>query len=140
MYSKIIAALDESEPSQRAVAAAAELAALSGGSLHLLHVRERQDVVGKGGGSFDVEYKEEADALVAAAVEKLSTTGVEVTTQVVHAPIGHVAHEIVAAAKAHGADLIVMGSHGRSALSAAVLGSNAYKVVHLADGALLVVR
>jgi len=34
----------------------------------------------------------------------------------------------------------VMGSHGRSAAGAAVLGSNAYKVVHLADRPVLIVR
>jgi nucleotide-binding universal stress UspA family protein len=33
-----------------------------------------------------------------------------------------------------------MGSHGRSSLGALVLGSNAYKVLHLTDRPVLVVR
>ncbi len=43
---------------------------------------------------------------------------------------GHPSEEIVKEAKKAKADLIVMGSHGRSALAAAVLGSVAYGVIH----------
>jgi universal stress protein A len=38
--------------------------------------------------------------------------------------------EIVKKARQEKADLIVLGSHGRSALRAAVLGSVAYGVIH----------
>ena len=43
---------------------------------------------------------------------------------------GHPVDDIVREAKKSKADLIVMGSHGRSALAAAVLGSVAYGVIH----------
>jgi len=43
---------------------------------------------------------------------------------------GHPVKEIVKEAKRSKADLIVMGSHGRSALSATVLGSVSYGVIH----------
>jgi universal stress protein A len=43
---------------------------------------------------------------------------------------GHPVEEILKEAKKSKADLIVMGSHGRSALAAAVLGSVAYGVIH----------
>jgi nucleotide-binding universal stress UspA family protein len=43
---------------------------------------------------------------------------------------GHPVEEIVKAAQESGADLIVVGSHGRSALKAALLGSVAYGVAH----------
>ena len=43
---------------------------------------------------------------------------------------GHPVEDIVKEAKRSKADLIVMGSHGRSALAAAVLGSVAYGVIH----------
>jgi len=44
--------------------------------------------------------------------------------------MGHPVEEIVKAAKRSKADLIVMGSQGRSALSATVLGSVSYGVIH----------
>jgi nucleotide-binding universal stress UspA family protein len=43
---------------------------------------------------------------------------------------GHPVEDIVREAKRSRADLIVMGSHGRSALAAAVLGSVTYGVIH----------
>jgi len=43
---------------------------------------------------------------------------------------GHPVDDIASEAKKSKADLIVMGSHGRSALAAAVLGSVAYGVIH----------
>lgn len=140
MYKKILVAVDDSDVSSRAVEAAAELAKLSGGTLHLFHVRERQDVIGKGGGSFDVEYQEEAEALVKRTTDALDQSGVSVTSKIVHVPIGHIANEIVKAAAEADADTIVMGSHGRSGLGSLVLGGNAYKVLHLADRPVLIVR
>ncbi|MCX6225324.1 MAG: universal stress protein, partial [Bacteroidia bacterium] len=44
--------------------------------------------------------------------------------------MGHPVDEIIKEAKKSKADLIVMGSHGRSALSATVLGSVSYGVIH----------
>ena len=43
---------------------------------------------------------------------------------------GHPAEEITKEAESSNADLIVMGSHGRSALAAAFLGSVTYSVIH----------
>jgi nucleotide-binding universal stress UspA family protein len=43
---------------------------------------------------------------------------------------GHPVEEIVKEAKRSKANLIIMGSHGRSALSATVLGSVSYGVIH----------
>ena len=43
---------------------------------------------------------------------------------------GHPAEEIAKEAESSNADLIVMGSHGRSALTAAFLGSVAYSIIH----------
>jgi nucleotide-binding universal stress UspA family protein len=44
--------------------------------------------------------------------------------------MGHPVDEIIKEAKKSKVDLIVMGSHGRSAFSATVLGSVSYGVIH----------
>jgi nucleotide-binding universal stress UspA family protein len=43
---------------------------------------------------------------------------------------GHPAEEITKEAESSNADLIVMGSHGRSALTSAFLGSVTYSIIH----------
>jgi len=54
--------------------------------------------------------------------------------------IGNPAPEIAAAAKKHGVDLIVMGSHGEGALSNLVLGSVTTKVIATVKTPVLIVR
>jgi nucleotide-binding universal stress UspA family protein len=51
-----------------------------------------------------------------------------------------VSERVLAAAREHDADVIVMGSRGRGDLAGLVLGSTAHKVIHLADRPVLVVR
>ena len=48
--------------------------------------------------------------------------------------------DIVMTAIAHDADVIVMGSRGRSDLAGFILGSTAHKVIHLTDRPVLIVR
>jgi len=140
VYDKILVAVDNSSHSDHAVDAACQLAKLSGGSIVVFHVRERQDVVGKEGGSWDVEDAAEAETVAKKATQACEKAGVAVSSSIVHAPIGHIAKEVIKAAGDNKADTIVMGSHGRTGLGAAVLGSNAYKVVHLSDRPVLIVR
>jgi len=140
MYDTVLLAVDESDLSARATTAAGDLARLSGGRVHVVHVREHQVVVAKGGGTFEIEDAGEAEALAARSVARLTELGVAADTEVVRAAVGHVAEEVVAAAGRVGADVIVLGSHGRAGVKALVLGSTAYKVIHLADRPVLVVR
>ena len=60
-------------------------------------------------------------------IKKCEKNGVQSKTIIT---AGHLVEEIVKEAEKSRADLIVMGSHGRSALGAAVLGSVAYGVIH----------
>ena len=54
--------------------------------------------------------------------------------------IGEIAQTIVATAQEVGAQQIVMGSRGVSALAGLVLGSNAMKVIHLAHVPVTIVK
>jgi universal stress protein A len=53
--------------------------------------------------------------------------------------VGRADQEIVERARATSADLIVMGTHGRSGLTHAILGSNAARVVQHAPCPVLIV-
>ena len=68
-----------------------------------------------------------AEAYLSAAEKLCVKKGVETKT-VTRA--GHPVGEILKEARRSKADLIVMGSHGKSALESAVLGSVTYGVIH----------
>jgi len=53
---------------------------------------------------------------------------------------GQAARAITTAARAHDADVIVMGSRGRGDLASLVFGGTAHKVIQLSDRPVLVIR
>jgi nucleotide-binding universal stress UspA family protein len=65
-------------------------------------------------------YREQADAVLAPALAKLRAAGIEAQTVYRH---GHAPDVIADMATGQAFDLLVMGSHGHSALSGLVLGS-----------------
>jgi nucleotide-binding universal stress UspA family protein len=139
MYDKILVAVDHSEISDRAVLAARDLAVLSKGEVWVLHLREREVAV-KTGVAMTAESADEANAAVSAAVEVLTQAGVKAHGDIRTTLFGYAAREIVDDAIEHDADLIVMGSRGRSDLVGFILGSTAHKVIHLTDRPVLIVR
>lgn len=139
MYGKILVAVDHSEISDRAVIAARDLAVLSNGEVWVLHLREREVAV-KTGVAMTAESADEANAAVSAAVEVLTQAGVKAHGDIRTTLFGYAAREIVDDAIEHDADLIVMGSRGRSDLVGFILGSTAHKVIHLTDRPVLIVK
>jgi nucleotide-binding universal stress UspA family protein len=138
MYEKVLVAIDHSPASDRALAAAKELAALSKGEVWVMHVREREVIPRMG--LVPTEEGGEAEDEVKAAMSALAEAGVTAHAEVVDVPFGRAGQEIVELAKQHDVGVIVMGSRGRSELAGLVLGSTAHKVIHLADRPVLVVR
>ena len=138
----ILVPTDFSEGSVRAFETALDMARDSGARLTLFHVHHLPvnvfpDVILPLSPDLmhDIEHSVErvldkwrADA-VAAGVDADARTAV-----------GNTAEEICTAADAVGADLIVIGTHGRSGLSHALLGSVAEKVVRKAPCPVLTVR
>jgi nucleotide-binding universal stress UspA family protein len=138
VYDRILVAVDHSELSRRAVLAARDLALLSKGEVWVLHLRERE--AGTKGLSVMDETAQDSRGVVAEAVEALARAGVKAQGEIRNTVYGYAAREIVADAKDHDADIIVMGSRGRGDLAGIVLGSTAHKVIHLTDRPVLVVR
>lgn len=138
-YDKILVAVDHSEISDRAVLAARDLALLSRGEVWVLHLREREIAV-KTGLAMTDETESDANAKVSAVVEKLAAAGVKAHGEVRTTLFGYAARDIVDDAIEHDADVIVMGSRGRSDLAGFILGSTAHKVIHLTDRPVLIVR
>jgi nucleotide-binding universal stress UspA family protein len=139
MYDKILVAIDNSEPSNRAVLAARDLAVLSKGEVWVMHLREREIAV-KTGVAFADETAEEANEEIEGALKVLAEAGVKAHGEVGTTIYGYAARVIADNAIEHGVDVIVMGSRGRSDLAGFILGSTAHKVLHLTDRPVLIVR
>jgi nucleotide-binding universal stress UspA family protein len=128
MYDAILVPTDGSETALTALDHAAELAAVHDASVHLLYVTETPAIAPTptAGRVLDEleEYGEEVVDEAAARVDG------RVHTAVARGP-PHRA--ILDYASSSDIDLIVMGTHGRTGLSHALLGSVAERVVRLSE-------
>jgi nucleotide-binding universal stress UspA family protein len=138
MYDRLLVAVDHSEVSSRVLAAARDLATLSKGKVWVLHLREREVIAQLG--NVPSETDKDAHQAVDDGVAELKQAGIDAEGEVRQTVFGHAAREIVADAKEHDADVIIMGSRGRSDFAGALLGSTAHKVIHLTDRPVLVIR
>ena len=137
MLEKLLLAVDQSEHSRKAIPATVELARAGGGTVHVLHVREvfypvPPTVVG--------DSREEAQALVDGIVEELRGAGITAEGEIRPGTGGSPAGAILEYAREVGTGLIVVGSHGHSALGGLLIGSVAHKLTQLSTCPILVVR
>jgi nucleotide-binding universal stress UspA family protein len=138
MYERLLVAVDHSDVSARVLAAAKDLASLSKGKVWVLHLREREVIAQMG--DVPSESDQESQQAVIDGIDMMKQAGIDAEGEVRNTTFGHAAREILADAKEHDADVIIMGSRGRGDLAGAVLGSTAHKVIHLTDRPVLVVR
>jgi nucleotide-binding universal stress UspA family protein len=135
MFSKLLLAVDGSEQSARAIETAADLAGAMGSQVLVFDVHE---LISVSGGAHDFDVAEEDARLAGEAAKALQDKGVKVTSTGGRAFYGHTAQHIVNAASEFGADMIVMGSRGRSGISGLLLGSVTHKVLNLTDKPVIV--
>ena len=142
---KIVVGVDFSTASDAATSEAVALAHHTGAELVLVHVGAVLDsTLGDAPAGLVAEWEqvlhrrtEEDRGRLATLRDQLAAQDVDVSTEVVD---GYPDSGLVDAAKKLGAELIVIGSHGRSGLRRLLLGSITEKVVRLADACVLVSR
>jgi nucleotide-binding universal stress UspA family protein len=145
MFKHILIPVDGSPTAQKAVEKAAGLAQAFGSRASVVYVIDPYPFTGLGS---DFAYGQaeylsaaegEAKEAIAAARAALDAAGVQgVQTQVARAHA--IWRGIIEVAQAQGADLIVMGSHGRRGLEKLVLGSVAQRVLTHSPLPVLIVR
>jgi len=131
----IVAGADHSADSRRAVGYAGELAKALNATLTVVHVDEKAALV-PGSDLARRELVLDAEAMDETVAE-LAARGVEARGVV---RPGRPADGICALAREEGADLIVVGTQGRSCLAHIVLGSVAERVVREAPCPVVLVR
>ena len=138
-YKKLIIAVDLSEDSAPVAEAAQGLAADSGAELHLIHVIEPLSFAY--GGDIPMDFSGIQDEIHQQAAQQLTRFGEQygIAPERQHIVLGRPEVEIHSKAEDIGADLIVVGSHGRYGL-ALLMGSTANGVLHGATCDVLAVR
>ncbi len=144
MFKSILVPVDGSPTSQQAVARAVALATAFEGTITAIYVIDPYPFTGVG---TDFSYGQaqyleaaaaEAHDALRGAREVIEAAGVKVDTRVVEAHA--IWRGVLETASAVGADIVVMGSHGRRGLEKLVLGSVAQRVLSHAHMPVLVVR
>jgi nucleotide-binding universal stress UspA family protein len=140
MFKSIVAGTDGSETAGIALRRAIELAALTGGTLHVVSAYEPAPARVGGRSPEAAEWNVGSDFKVDAVLQEArdEARARDVTIEV-HAPKGDAADALITAAKELDADLIVLGSRGMQG-ARRVLGSVPNKVSHHAPCDVLIVQ
>lgn len=146
-YRNFLVPVDFSEHSKKTIENATELAALTGACINILHVLQIPDYPAAFYQGLYVEHEmvkrhvdmatREVNAQLSALTQQILAKGLDAKPVF---RLGNPYEEIVNAAKELAADLIVIGSHGRTGLGRFLLGSTAERVVQYAPCPVLVVK
>ena len=142
---KILIAIDGSDYSQAALQSVIARPWPPGTDVKVLHVVEPPSLLmGREMRGFDPEFeavwkalREQAKHLVAKAAEKLRDAKFKVSTELVE---GNPKSQIIDIANEWHADMIVLGSHGRTGLDRFLMGSVSQDVVRHAHCSVEIVR
>jgi len=147
MYQRILVATDGSTLSRKAVSNAIALAKLSGAELVALKVIPRYPQSYFEGGlalpasdiaKVEKQWAAHGQAIVDAVAKSAAAKGL--TVKAVTAKSDLVSEAIIATAKKHKCDLIVMASHGRKGIKRLLLGSETQQVLTHSHIPVLVLR
>lgn len=149
-FKHLLCAVDFSEPSLEAARFAGSLASEAGARLVLMHVVEwpwheppapRMEELPPAQAAALAEYRRYLEVTATARLESVAASdvphGTAAVTRVAH---GKPYEQLLEAARMDGADLIVLGVHGRNALDRGFFGSTANQLVRAATCPVLTVR
>jgi nucleotide-binding universal stress UspA family protein len=136
VFKTIVLAVDGSESSDRALTFAGELARQSGGRIVAVHIKEL--IAGRFAGPVHVD-EDDLLAKIRKQVQDLTDAGVNVTIEIHSTMTGGPAPLIADVAAREGADVIVTGTRGHTALAGVIVGSVAQRLLHVAPCPVLVI-
>jgi nucleotide-binding universal stress UspA family protein len=144
MYKRILVGFDDSDVSRQALTEALGLAKESGATVRVVHAVDVM-LLSTGEVYMDLEaYRRERMAAGKEILERASAlardAGVQVETALVEVEGTQFSNALIAEARRSGAELIVLGTHGRGALAHLLMGSVAERVVRHSPVPVLLVK
>ena len=137
MFKRILVAVDGSPKSEKTITIALDLAERYDSLVTIVHVREYERYEGT---DVDMGPPIPADELVDQVVARFRERGIQTSGEIRRVSSGDTPQQIVEAAEAADAELIVLGSRGMSEFKSLLLGGVANKVVQHATCPVLLVR
>lgn len=146
MYSKILVAVDESDTSRHALKQAIELARKLSATVRMVHVLDMSWLpigpeVAIDTGALSAARRGVGERIIAAARDTAKEAGFEAEDVLIETenPMQHVAEAIAREGSRWGADLVVLGTHGRRGFQHLMLGSVAEQMVRRSSGPVLLI-
>jgi nucleotide-binding universal stress UspA family protein len=148
MYTRILVAIDDSSTSAKALDEAVNLAHVLGAALCIAHVADEGPITqhGMGLGTYididkvKAEIRQGGNSLLDAAEAKAAAQGLQAERILIESTRRRVAEALADAVQAWGADLVVIGTHGRRGFERLLVGSVAENLVRIAATSLMLVR
>lgn len=143
-YKRILVPMDGSATAAHGVDEAVRLARKNGARLMLLHVVEEQSVlmaaeVGAAVVPLIDDLRAEGKRKLERSLKRIARGGLKAQTALAESFAGGVAGTVVAQAKRWRADLIVVGSHGRTGVDRVLMGSDAEQIARRSPVPVLIV-
>lgn len=142
MYKRILCPIDGSDTANAGVAEAIRIAQCSQGSIRLLYVLDTVYLQSTGYmvGEVYEQMRDSGMQLLEKTKAQVAAAGVAGESILIDANTLRVADAIVDDCNAWGADVIVMGTHGRRGINHLLLGSDAEAVIRLSQVPVLLVK
>ncbi len=146
MYQRILVPVDGSPTSNAGLDEAIKLAKLTGARLRVLHVVDETPFLTSGDGFAAITgdvftiLKEAGQAVLEAARVRVDASGIPVDAALFDSLSARLSDRVAEQVKEWGADVIVLGTHGRRGVGRMMLGSDAEQIVRTATVPVLLVR
>jgi nucleotide-binding universal stress UspA family protein len=146
MYQRILVPVDGSPTSDAGLEEAIKLGKLTGARLRVLHVIDETAFLTSGDGfvpmSGDVFtiLKEAGQTVLEAARARVDAAGIPVDVALFDSLSARLSDRVAQQVKEWGAEVIVLGTHGRRGVGRMMLGSDAEQIVRTANVPVLLVR
>ena len=146
MYQRILVPVDGSPTSNAGLAEAIKLAKLTGARVRLLHLIHEMPYVmsADGYGSVAVDMlaslKDAGTSILEKARIQVEAQGIAVDTVLLDTYGARLSELVIKQVEEWGADLIVLGTHGRRGVGRLLLGSDAEQIVRTATVPVLLIR
>ena len=141
-FNRILVAVDGSPTSNKALAAALELARSHGGRIRLVHSVDELLYMSGFDTSADVVtiIRANAQKVLAEAASAAAAAGVAAECDLVDAPGQRLGDIVARQAASWQADLVVVGTHGRHGVGRVLMGSGAEQIIRHSPVPVLVIR